>query len=1125
MKHIDAVRHASHISLTTKRNLALGALALGALALGALARLCLAAPAETNDWENLQVNSINRLPARTYAMPLASEAAALTDALEPETPFKKSLNGIWKISWAGNPDLRVKDFWKAGYDDSNWLTIDVPSCVEMRGFGSPGYTNIRYPTAWDPKRDVKAPTIRDRGSDRHDYNPVSSYRTTFTVPENWKGRDVILRFDGVYSAYYVWVNGEKVGYAEDSKLPSEFNITKYLKPSTPDAPNPSNLLAVEVYRWCDGSFLEDQDMFRFSGIFRDVTLWAMPKKGIWDFNVKTTIAGDYRSATIAVEGADGAEAKLYDAEKKLVASWGMADGTAIDKTRMTGGKTTIPNVHLWSAEKPYLYTLVLKKGDDIRMKRVGFKEQKIVGNTFLVNGKPVKFKGVNRHESSPENGRAITFDDMMADITLMKRYNINTVRTSHYPNHHLWYDLCDRYGLYVVAEANVEGHEPAYGENGLGLHPEWNHAIVERNERNAVFYRNNPSVTIWSMGNETGHGDCFRNAIAAVKNLDATRPVHWERGNADADVDSSMYPSVEWLEKRGKLGDMKPGSGAKLESAAGGEGFAISGHTAGKCFFLCEYAHAMGNAVGNFKEYWDTFYAHPSLSGGCIWDWIDQAIWKYTDRVDPKTGRRERFLAYGGDNDENPNDGPFCCNGVIGAERKVSAKLIEVAHVHRNLVVTRSEKTGDNPFAVVFELWNRFLFTRADEFAAKWELLEDGVVTKAGAFETPAVEPLKRCRFTVPGLAEALAAAKPGAELFVNFAFETKVATDLVPKGWAVAREQVGLLGMADGAAISKTVAAAGKEGSSSSSVVVEPGETLITVYAGPTKAVFSRASGTLCELVMNERTILHDPAPGIAAGPQLSWMRALTDNDVWMRRGGGWSDNLKRGNLYSTGLTQPRYHVRPIVVKDKKVCVTTEVTGSKSAGFTHEATWSFADDGAVTVENVVTPHGTMPPALPRLGLSLKLDPALERMAYYGRGPRENYVDRCSGSFLGVWKSTVAEQFEDYVRPQDNGCKSDVRWATFAAKDGVGVKFAASEPMFMTASHYDWEDLEFARHRNGQQRFRSPLVPRPEVYLNLDVRQTGLGGNSCGPEPMKKYVFPIEKTAWTLKLAPVVSGK
>ena len=463
------------------------------------------------EWEDLSVNSINRLPPRTYSMPLGDEAAALTDALEPETPYKMSLNGTWKLSWAGNPDLRVKDFWKADFDDSRWFEIDVPSCVELCGFGSPGYTNIRYPHAWDPKRDISNPTIRDRDTDQPDYNPVSSYRRIFTVPEGWKGRDVILRFDGVYSAYYVWVNGKFVGYAEDSKLPSEFDVTKFITGGR-------NVLAVEVYRWSDGSFLEDQDMTRYSGIFRDVTLWAKPKDGIWDFTVKTTLGADYSTATIAVDGIEGSwSATLYDANQKKVG----------ELNSLTAQPLHLSTVNLWSAEKPYLYTLIMKKGEDIRMKRVGFKEQKIVGHRFLVNGKPVKFKGVNRHETSPENGRTVSKDEMIRDITLMKRYNINTVRTCHYPDHHLWYDLCDRFGIYLCAEANVEGHEPGYLENGLGMHPEWEHAIVERNERHVKFYRNHPSVTMWSMGNETGHGDCFRHAIASVRAIDPSRPVHW----------------------------------------------------------------------------------------------------------------------------------------------------------------------------------------------------------------------------------------------------------------------------------------------------------------------------------------------------------------------------------------------------------------------------------------------------------------------------------------------------------------------------------------------------------------------------------------------------------------------
>ena len=837
----------------TSKELMSIAVAFAAVAVIPLAGKAAEGAAKAREWEDTSVNSINRLPPRAYTMPLADERDALTDRIEPETPYRLSLNGSWKYSWAGNPDLRVADFWRTDFDDSDWFDIEVPGCVELQGFGSPGYTNVRYP------HKMEWPRILDRQSGKPDYNPVSSYRRTFVVPESWKGRRVILRFDGVYSAYYVWVNGKRVGYAEDSKLPSEFDVTQYLLPAEPGQPAPANRLCVEVYRWCDGSYLEDQDMTRYSGIFRDVTLWAMPEDGIWDIGVQTApVGGGYdrwrmtvdvgslKQGTAEHPGAS-VEATLYDESHRrigeLAASGPSTLGLELD-------------ARAWSAEKPCLYTLVVRKGADLRMRRIGFKEQKVVGNAIVVNGRKIKFKGVNRHETSPVRGRSVTLEDMEADIRLMKRYNINTVRTSHYPNHHLWYALCDRYGIYLCAEANVEGHEPGYDEKGLGRFPEWDHAIVERNARHVAYYRDHPSVTLWSLGNETGHGDCFRHAIEVVRTLDPSRPIHWERGNEDADVDSRMYPSIEWVEERGRVGDEPAGARR------------MGDQSTGKPFFMCEYAHAMGNAIGNFAEYWDLFYRYDSLTGGCIWDWVDQAVWKETGHVDPKTGRRERFLSYGGDFDENPNDGPFNCNGVVDPERHVTAKLVEVGHVHRNLVVTRSAQAGDDVFAVVFELWNRFGFTPADEFLGQWQLLENGVVRKNGAFEPPALPPLSRCRFTVPGLAEAISGTAPDAELTVNFEFVTTKDELWAEKGWPVARDQI--------------VLRAGRRPTFPASVRPEIATSAdaVTVACGGTTAVFSRVTGTLCELKMSGRTILKDAAPGIAAGPRLTCARALVDND-----------------------------------------------------------------------------------------------------------------------------------------------------------------------------------------------------------------------------------------------------
>ena len=1042
------------------------------------------------EWEDPAVNSINRLPARTYSMPLADEQAAFTDSIEPDTPYKQSLNGEWKFSWAGEPGLRVKDFWRTDYDDSDWFVIDVPSCVETRGFGIPGYTNVRYPHADKSQpSDRDFARILDRDTEKPDYNPVSSYRRHFTIPDGWRGRDVILRFDGVYSAYYVWVNGKQVGYAEDSKLPSEFDITSFLVPG-------ENLLAVEVYRWCDGSYFEDQDMNRFSGIFRDVTLWAKPKDGVWDFTVRTTPLDGYEKWNLEVkvegEGEQRMGVSLYDADGKKV----------VDLHSSTSPLTFASTLaaRAWSAEKPYLYTLIIRKGDDIRAKKVGFKDQKVVGNTVLVNGRKIKFKGVNRHECSPENGRTVSMEEMLADIRLMKRYNINTVRTSHYPNNHFWYDLCDKYGVYVVAEANVEGHEPDYGERGLGRFPAWEKTVVERNERNCIFHRNNACVIFWSMGNETGHGECFRKAIARVRELDSGRPIHWERGNADADVDSAMYASVEWCEKRGRLGERK--DGGLLDSAAGCEGFAESEHTAGKPFFLCEYAHAMGNAIGNFQEYWDVFYKYDCLLGGCIWDWVDQAMYR-------DDGRGGKVWAYGGDWDEEPNDGPFNCNGVITPDRRVTAKLVEVGHVHRNLVVRRADDGQ-------FELENRFGFTCADEFDGRWTLLADGEEVAAGGFAVPRLKPLSKCRFAVPGLADAVAKSMVGKELFANFEFSLKENAIWANRGWVIARDQ---MAMSD--PTKKTDA---KADDANAAVEIKEDEKSVSVMAAGTKALFCRVTGTLCKLELNGKNV-------IAEGPRLECNRAFADNDRWMRDGNLWREDRKVGGAYSRGLTQLSYHARPIRIQkgddgSAELVITVEVTGGKSAAFTHVADWKIRPDGAISVENTVTPHGSMPPAIARIGLSMKLDRSLENMRYYGRGPRENYIDRCSASFFGIWTSKVSEQFEPYVRPQVNGGKCGVRWVEFTDEEGAGVRFSGSEPLFMTALHYTWEDLESSRHRAGQKRFRVPLVPREEVCLDLDVRQTGLGGASCGPGPLAKYRFdPNVPVTWTIDIRPVFKIK
>ena len=1067
----------------------------------ALSALCLfGAGNSEKDWENPAVNSRNRLEAATYlhcrdVITLSTtETSAGSDIISLNGV--RSLNGDWKFKWVGDPARRPADFWKKGYDDSKWGVIDVPSCVEMRGYGVPHYTNIRYPhkNAW--------PRILDRASSLANYNPVSSYRRTFELPETFKNREVILRFDGVYSAYYVWINGEMAGYAEDSHLPSEFNITKFVNEG-------KNEIAVQVFRWCDGSYLEDQDMFRFSGIYRDVTLVLRPKSGVADFWMEQVFDTDYKNVDFTLNvktygGANTVSGVLYDGERAIHSF----EKVEVDSsTQIASFKAKLKDIKLWSAEKPDLYTLVIQSGDDVVQRKIGFKEQKIVGNTFYINGKPVKLKGVNRHETNPENGRTVTREDMIKDITLMKRYNINTVRTSHYPNHHLWYDLCDEYGLYVIAEANVEAHEPGYGDKGLGRFKEWEHSIVERNVRHVKFYRNHPSVTIWSMGNETGHGDCFRKALAEVKKLDPSRPRHWERGNKDADMDSSMYPAVEWLEKRGKLGNEKPDA-AEIDDKYK---TLVSRHSAGKPYIMCEYAHAMGNAMGNLQEYWDVVYSYPALIGGCVWDWVDQALWKNTGRIDAKTGLAERFLAYGGDFDEEPNDGPFCCNGIIDPLRNVTPKLIETGHVYRNLVV-RKNANGK------LELENRFGFTSADEFDGKWVLRTNGVESASGSFEVPAVAPLTRGNLVIEGLDKALAALpedQKTIETILEVSFTSKEAFPWANKGWTVARNEVKLSG--EYAFLSDTEEPISKSKLS----FIEEGDTL-EVERGRTTAIFNKKTGAIDHLILKGGVILlSDPVPGVMVGPRLTCARAFTDNDRWIARGRSTKNSYEYG-FFDAGLSQLSYHPEPFVVDGNRVKSVVDVTGSKGAGFRHECDYIFHDDGSITLENKVTAYGTMPNILPRIGLSMKLSPFFSNIRHYGRGPHENYIDRATSSFLGIHDSTVTEQFVDYVRPQDNGYKTDVRWVAFTDRYGRGARFTASEPMYVQALHYDWEDLYFARHQNGQMRWLTPLKPRREIMLNLDVRQTGLGGASCGPGVMEKYKFdPNAPLKWSIKIEPI----
>ena len=1004
------------------------------------------------DWENEFVNGRNRLPARTVSFPLADESAAFADD-EPASPFAISLNGIWKCEWCGSPAQRPRGFEQPGYDDSAWFDIDVPSCVETRGFGSPGYTGLLYPHADTP------PFIGTN------YNPVTSYRRRFRVPSSWKGRRTILRFDGVLSAYYVWIDGRLVGYAEDSFLPSEFDVTRHLDFSRGDA---EHTLAVEVYRWWDGSYLEDQDFFRFSGIFRDVTLWSMPKDGIWDFRVDAALEaekGVCREDSLSVEGIDGDwTATLYDAERRRVA------GLDSRSPRFSFRFPDMPR--LWSAEDPYLYTLVARKGGDVRSAKVGFRKVELAkSGAILVNGRPVKFRGVNRHDVSCVNGRTVTRDEMRRDVELMKRGNFDMVRTSHYPNDPYFYRLCDRYGIYVQCEANVESHGMFYGHRSLAYPPSWAQSHAERGVRMVETFANHPCIVMWSLGNEAGTGHNFEIMGAAMRSVDDSRLYINRNDNENFTIDGHGYLSLDELERRTKYG---------------------------KCYFMSEYAHAMGNSIGNFKEYWEVFDRYDSLPGGCIWDWIDQTVLVGTDRIG-HDGRRYSFHAYGGDHDEMPNDGNFCVNGVIGPDRRPTPKYVEVAHVQRRLVVSSQDASKGEA-----ELWNKFDFTPADRFEGRWTLSEGGREVAGGLLDVPHVAPHERGRLVLPqpqGFRPS-----PGSECFYRVSFRLKETAIWADKGFEIAHDQL---------PFGRKVPAPAGPNAASRPEVAETAEAVV-MRGGATEVEFSRRSGTVSRLAMNGKVIMRD-RDGIVNGPRLTCGRAMTDNDYrWLWR-----------PFADSGLTQLRHHARPIKVErgEDGVWVRCEVkvTSSKSASFEHVARWTVDGDGVVTVVNESEPSGEFP-VLPRLGLSMRLESPFERMTWFGRGPFENYVDRNSGSDVGLYESTVTEQYVDYVRPQDNGYKSDVRWVSFTDAVGDGVTFRADFPMFVQALHFGADDLENARHHVRNESRHSPLVPRAETCLNIDLRQLGLGNGSCGPQTIDVYRFPVGRENWTLRLFPAVDG-
>lgn len=1013
--------------------------------------------AQKHDWENEQVIGRHKEAAHCTTIPYANDKQVLADYAEA-SPYYQSLNGTWKFNWVKQPNDRPMDFYRTDYDVKVWDDIEVPSNWQMKGYGIPIYTNVVYPFKREPGHIMGQ--VPENWTKAKLPNPVGSYRRNFDLPAQWDGKEVFLHFAGVKSAMYVWVNGKKVGYSQGSMTPAEFNITRYLKPG-------KNMLAVEVYRWSDGSFMEDQDFWRLSGIYRDVFLFATPKVHLRDYFVTSDMNDDFTVAQTQVKakvrnyGTKSQKGyklhvKLYDPNGAIV---GNDDLITKSLNRISGGKeqqlsltASVNKPMLWSAEHPNLYTVVFSLKDragkvvEAQGCQFGFRKIEIKNSQLYVNGESVLLKGVNRHEHDSKLGRAVTVTSMIKDIELMKQININTVRTCHYPDQPLWYKLCDKYGLYVIDEANVESHGMGYGKESLGHDPKWEKAHVDREISMVERDKNHPSVIIWSMGNEAGPGVNFKACRKTILSLDTTRPIHYERMNEVADIESCMYPSVKWLDETGAKNSPKP-------------------------FIMCEYGHAMGNAVGNLQEYWDVIAKHDRLIGGCIWDWVDQGLSKQI----PGAAKDKTFFAYGGDYGDKPNSGNFCMNGLTTADRQMTAKMYEVQKVYQYI-----KFMPEDLLCGKVRIRNNYDFINLNELNGNWSLACEGRVIQEGRLTPIDLAPNKEKVITVPFEKPQLVA---GGEYWLKVSFSLKKDTRWASMGHEMAWEQF---------KVPFTVPQAPKVSVDDMFAVTLVKTDKRVEISGKNFAIaFSPESGSITSLIYGNSVVIE----GKEAGPQVNFFRAPLDNDHQF--GGGPGPKWRK-----QGFASPAYKVNSFDVEqvnNHQVKVTTEVVAETTTGFkvNTKVVYTVWGNGWIQVDAQISPD-EIKLQMARLGLKMMLPQGYENVEYYGRGPHENYVDRKRSASVGQYKTTVSDMFEYYARPQGMGNREDVRWVKLSKENGAGLLVVADGPMCFTALHYSDNDLDKADHPYE-------LTPRKETVLSLDYAQDGIGGGSCGPGAMPKY--------------------
>lgn len=1015
-----------------------------------------------NDWENHQIIGRNKEKPCATAISFNNRATALTCTIEKSGNYQL-LNGTWKFNWVFTPEKRPMNFFKEEFDVSGWDNTEVPSNWEMKGYGTPIYTNITYPFDKNP------PFIKGKNG-----NPVGSYRRDFNISAEQLKLNNIIHFDGVESAFYLWINDQKVGYSQGSRTPSEFNITKYLKEG-------KNSISVQVFKWCDGSYLEDQDFWRMGGIIRDVYIHRSPKTYIRDFFATTKFDKNYKNATLnlsaSINNLSGKTFKkgklnisLLDSNKKLVSE----KSVTIKKLKKLNEKVVsismdVNSPEKWSAETPNLYTLLIELADkkgktlEFRSTKVGFRQIEIRGNELYINNEYVLFKGINRIEHNPNTGHTLSKAQMEKEVKMMKQYNINTVRTAHYPSNPYWYQLCDKYGLYVVDEANIESHGMYYGKESLAKRSDWVNSHVDRMESMVHRDKNHASVIFWSFGNEAGSGIAFDTLQTRCKKLDPTRPTHYHRPESGrkTDVYGSNHNGGRYIP-------------VKTLIALGEENFFLP-------LLLNEYCHGMGNACGNLKEYVEAFEKYPGLIGGCIWDWVDQGIWKVTPSG-------ERYIAYGGDFGDTPNDGSFCLNGVVFSDLTPSPKALEVKKCYQNIEFKLLNRSISE-----FEIINKHDFTNLNQFEYKWVVLKNGKAVKNGTIDGVDAKPSGKFKFRLP-----LNSPEDDSEYLVNFYVSLKKDNLWAKKGFVIANSQVSLTDYNFEYAL---------KADKSKNLKVSDNSENVEVIGDKFKVEFNKKDGTLAYFKEEKKQFE-------TSGVVNLW-RAPTDND-------GSYGKLKRGKgaivwkWTKAGFDNISTMISNVAVDNNKTSATITISGTinntekKIIDFVQS--YNVNNKGVIEITTDIDPVKGLP-VFPRMGLELVLPDSYNNFKWYGRGKHASYSDRKYSALLGIYNSKVDDMHVNYPVPQENGGTTDLRWSVLSGNNN-NIKVISDQPYISSVRHYSQKNLSDALHTYE-------LRKDGKTYWYLDYNHNGLGGNSCGPKPMEKYLFKPVKTSFKFVISPL----